>query len=241
MRLVIFGPQGAGKGTQSARITEKYGIPDIATGDIFRWAIKGGTALGLKVREYVESGRLVPDDLTIEVVKERLSAPDAAAGFLLDGFPRTIDQAKALDELLAEQGNAPGAEGDGPTAPGEKESQFDTRRSRAVSTALDAALAIEVPEEVSLRRLLGRRACSKCGRNYHVDSPPVEDWICDTCGGEVVERVDDLDEATVRRRLQLYHEQTEPLKAYYDERGLLRVIDGTASPDEVFEQIVTVL
>jgi len=212
MRLVIFGPQGAGKGTQSARITEKYGIPDIATGDIFRWAIKGGTALGLKVREYVESGRLVPDDLTIEVVKERLSAPDAEAGFLLDGFPRTNEQAKALDELLAEK-----------------------------TTSLDAALAIEVPEEVSLRRLLGRRACSKCGRNYHVDSPPADDWTCDTCGGEVVERVDDLDEATVRRRLELYHEQTEPLKAYYDERGLLRVIDGTASPDDVFDQIVAVL
>jgi len=212
MRLVIFGPQGAGKGTQSARITEKYGIPDIATGDIFRWAIKGGTALGLKVREYVESGRLVPDDLTIEVVRDRLSAPDCASGFLLDGFPRTIDQAKALDEILAEG-----------------------------STVLDAALAIEVPEEVSLRRLLGRRACAKCGRNYHVDSPPADDWTCDTCGGEVVERQDDLDEATVRRRLQLYHEQTEPLKAYYDERELLRVIDGTASPDDVFDQIVSVL
>jgi adenylate kinase len=212
MRLVIFGPQGAGKGTQSARITEKYGIPDIATGDIFRWAIKGGTALGLKVRAYVESGRLVPDDLTIEVVRDRLSAPDCVSGFLLDGFPRTIEQAKALDERLAEK-----------------------------TTSLDAALAIEVPEEVSLRRLLGRRACSKCGRNYHVDSPPADDWTCDTCGGEVVERVDDLDEATVRRRLELYHEQTEPLKAYYDERGLLRVIDGTASPDDVFDQIVAVL
>jgi adenylate kinase len=212
MRLVIFGPQGAGKGTQSARITEKYGIPDIATGDIFRWAIKGGTALGLKVREYVESGRLVPDDLTIEVVRDRLSAPDCVSGFLLDGFPRTIEQAKALDERLAEK-----------------------------TTSLDAALAIEVPEEVSLRRLLGRRACSKCGRNYHVDSPPADDWTCDSCGGEVVERVDDLDEATVRRRLELYHEQTEPLKAYYDERGLLRVIDGTASPDDVFDQIVAVL
>ncbi|MGH2730350.1 MAG: adenylate kinase family protein, partial [Actinomycetota bacterium] len=172
----------------------------------------GGTALGLKVREYVESGRLVPDDLTIEVVRDRLSAPDCASGFLLDGFPRTIDQAKALGEILAEG-----------------------------STALDAALAIEVPEEVSLRRLLGRRACSKCGRNYHLDSPPADDWTCDTCGGEVVERQDDLDEDTVRRRLQLYHEQTEPLKAYYDERGLLRVIDGTATPDDVFDQIVSLL
>jgi adenylate kinase len=212
MRVVIFGPQGAGKGTQSARIAEKYGIPAIATGEIFRWAVKGETALGLKVKEYVESGRLVPDDLTIEVVKERLSADDCAQGFLIDGFPRNAHQAEVLDELLAADGHS-----------------------------LDGALVIEVPEEVSLRRILGRRVCSQCGRNYHLDAPPENDWTCDRCGGPVVERTDDHEEATIRERLRLYHEQTEPLKAYYKERGLLREIDGTLPPDEVFQRIVTAL
>ena len=210
MRIVIFGPQGAGKGTQSARIAEKFGIPDIATGDIFRWAIKGNTALGLKAREYVEAGRLVPDAVTIGVVSERLQADDCLEGFLLDGFPRNVEQAQALDRIL---------EGSG--------------------CGLDAALVIDVPEKVSLRRLLGRRVCSNCGRNYHVDSPPEVNWTCDNCGGEVVERGDDLDEATVKERLSLYHSQTEPLKAYYADKGLLREVDGSAgSPDEVFTRIV---
>ena len=210
MRLVIFGPQGAGKGTQSARIAEKFGIPAIATGDIFRWAIKGGTALGLKAKEYVEAGHLVPDELTIGVVTERLQADDCQEGFLLDGFPRNVEQAHALDRILEKSG-----------------------------CTLDAALVIDVPEEVSLRRLLGRRVCSNCGRNYHLDTPPENNWTCDACGGEVVERGDDLDEATVKERLRLYHEQTSPLKAYYAERGLLREVDGSdGSPDEVFSRIV---
>ena len=210
MRFVIFGPQGAGKGTQSARITEKFGIPSIATGDIFRWAIKGGTALGLKAREYVDAGHLVPDELTIGVVRERLDADDCLEGFLLDGFPRNVGQARALDEILS-----------------------------GVECSLDAAIVIEVPEEVSLRRILGRRVCSNCGRNYHLDAPPEENWTCDACGGEVIERGDDLDEATVRERLRTYHEQTEPLKKYYRDKGLLVEIDGAdGSPDEVFARIV---
>ncbi|MDP9068548.1 MAG: adenylate kinase [Actinomycetota bacterium] len=209
MRLVIFGPQGAGKGTQGALIAEKYGIPSISTGEIFRWAIKGKTALGLKVLEYVDAGRLVPDDLTIEVVTDRLTAADCMDGFLLDGFPRNVGQARALDALLADR-----------------------------DAALDAALVVEVPEEVSLRRILGRRACSNCGRNYHVDAPPQVDWTCDACGGEVVERTDDHEEETVRNRLKLYHEQTEPLKNYYSDKGLLREIQGEGSPDEVFSRIV---
>lgn len=212
MRLIIFGPQGAGKGTQSARIAEKYAIPSIATGDIFRWAISGGTALGLKAREYVERGQLVPDELTIGVVTERLSADDAADGFLLDGFPRNLKQASALDDWLGKSG-----------------------------AKLDAALAIEVPEEISLHRIIGRRVCSNCGRNYHVDTPPREDWICDTCGSEVEGRSDDQGEKTIRQRLSLYHEQTEPLKAYYQERGLLREIDGLGSPEEVFGRIVAAI
>ena len=210
MRLVIFGPQGAGKGTQAARIAEKYGIPSISTGEIFRWAIKGKTALGLKVLEYVDAGSLVPDELTIEVVTDRLTADDCREGFLLDGFPRNVGQARALDALLADGG-----------------------------TALDAAVVLEVPEETSLRRILGRRVCTNCGRNYHLDAPPEKDWTCDACGGEVVERTDDHEAETVKNRLRLYHQQTEPLKKYYDDKGLLREIDGLGSPDEVFSRIVS--
>lgn len=209
MRLVIFGPQGAGKGTQGALIAEKYGIPSISTGEIFRWAIKGKTALGLKVLEYVDAGRLVPDELTVEVVTNRLTADDCIDGFLLDGFPRNVGQARSLDALLADQ-----------------------------NAALDAALVVEVPEDVSLRRILGRRACSDCGRNYHLDAPPQNDWTCDACGGDVVERTDDHEEETVRNRLKLYHEQTEPLKNYYADTDLLREINGEGSPDEVFSRIV---
>ena len=212
MRLIIFGPQGAGKGTQSERIAEKYAIPAISTGGIFRWAITGGTALGLKAKEYVQSGRLVPDEVTIGVVAERLDADDTQEGFLIDGFPRNLEQAEALDDILTEKGDA-----------------------------LDAALVIEVPEEVSLRRLLGRRMCSKCGHNYHLDTPPQNNWTCDVCGGDVVAREDDEDAATVTERLRLYHGQTEPLKQYYEDKGLLRLIDGTASPDEVFAAIVSAL
>jgi adenylate kinase len=210
MRLVIFGPQGAGKGTQSARIAEKYDIEAIATGDMFRWAISHGTEVGLKAREYVDAGRLVPDEVTIEIVRERLEA-GGFGGFLLDGFPRNLAQADALDGLLEER-----------------------------NTRLDAALVLHVPEEVSLRRILGRRVCSNCGRNYHVNSPPREDWTCDRCGGRVERRSDD-DEGNIRDRLKLYHDQTEPLKAYYDARGILREVDGQGTMDEVFDRLVAVL
>jgi adenylate kinase len=212
MRLVMFGPQGAGKGTQSARIAEKYGIPSIATGDIFRWAIKGGTSLGGKVKQYVEAGALVPDELTIETIRERLTADDCKEGFLLDGFPRSVPQAQALDEILAEK-----------------------------HCALDAALVLQVSEEVSLRRLTGRRVCSNCGRNYSLDSPPEVNWTCDVCGGEVTPRVDDEHEEAIRARLKSYHDTTEPLKAYYGEKGILREIDGTQGPDDVFSGIVSAL
>lgn len=212
MRLIIFGPQGAGKGTQSARIGEKYGIPAVSTGEIFRWAIKGKTALGNKVLEYVDAGKLVPDELTIKVISERLGGDDCAEGFLLDGFPRNVQQAKALDSLMED-----------------------------IECSLDGALVIEVPEEVSLRRILGRRVCQECGCNYHLDAPPEKNWTCDVCGGDVVERVDDHEEQTIRARLALYHDQTEPLRTYYEERDLLREIDGMGSPDEVFSRIVSAI
>ena len=212
MRIVIFGPQGAGKGTQAARIAEKFGIPAISTGEIFRWAIKGKTALGNEVLEYVNAGRLVPNDLTIKVVSERIASDDCADGFLLDGFPRNIVQAEALDELLND-----------------------------VEVSLDAALVIEVPEELALRRLTGRRVCEDCGRNYHLDSPPENNWTCDACGGRVIARDDDEDAAALKERLATYHDQTEPLYEYYERTGRLRKIDGTGSPDEVFSRIVEAL
>ena len=212
MRLAIFGPQGAGKGTQALRISEKYGIPSISTGEIFRWAVAGKTALGLRVLEHVNAGKLVPNDLTIQVVRERLAAEDVKDGFIVDGFPRNTVQAEALDELLAEQG-----------------------------CGLDAALVIDVPQEVSVRRILGRMACVRCGRNYSIESPPEKPGVCDKCSGEVVRRTDDVDERTVLSRLDTYHRETEPLKVYYDERGLLREVSGEGSPEEVFARIVAVL
>jgi adenylate kinase len=212
MRLVVFGPQGAGKGTQSAMISEKFGIPSIATGDIFREQVSRGTPLGLKVKEYLDGGHLVPDDLTIEVVHERLSEEDCVNGWLLDGFPRSVAQAEALETMLAHDG-----------------------------IPLDAAIVIDIPVEVSLQRIMSRRICSNCGRNYSLDSPPQKNWTCDVCGGEVVARSDDTDEPAIRRRLELYYEMTEPLKMFYEQRSLLRVVDGQGSPAEVFDRIVAVL
>jgi adenylate kinase len=212
MRLIIFGPQGAGKGTQSARLQEKFDIAVVSTGDMFREGVKSHSDLGAKVRSYIDAGKLVPDELTIEVVRARLSQDDARSGFLLDGFPRTIGQAKALDEVLADE-----------------------------KQHLDAAIALEVPEDVSLRRIMGRRVCKECGRNYHVDAPPASDWRCDRCGGEVVQRNDDADEEAIRSRLEAYHEQTEPLKEYYRDQGILREVNGVGSPDEVFGRILAAL
>ena len=213
MELVILGPQGAGKGTQSVRLIEKYAIPDIATGDIFRAAMKDSeNELGAKVRQYVDSGRLVPDELVIEIVLARLRQDDTQDGFLLDGYPRSRAQAEALDRFLSERG-----------------------------TPLDGAIVIEVPEEVSMRRILSRRVCAQCGWTYSVDMPPKSNWTCDRCGGEVVGRMDDQEEVTVRERLKNYTETTLPLKRYYDERQVLVQIDGTKTPDEVFSDIVSAL
>ncbi|MDQ3766199.1 MAG: adenylate kinase [Actinomycetota bacterium] len=208
MRLVIFGPQGAGKGTQGSLISEEWGIPAISTGDIFRWKIAQHTELGRDVKEYVDNGDLVPDRLTIRLVRDRLAQEDTSSGWLLDGFPRNIGQAEALERLTADLG-----------------------------AELEAALLLEIPEEVSLHRILGRTVCSGCGRNYHVDVPPEEDSICDLCGGEVVERSDDNDKEAIRRRLRTYYDETAPLADFYEERGLLRRIDGKGSPDAIFERV----
>ena len=205
MRLLIFGPQGAGKGTQGRRVAEEFGLDAIATGDLFRWAISKETDVGMKAKEYVDEGKLVPDDVTVEVVRELLDAKNFDR-FLLDGFPRNISQAHSLDKVLSEH-----------------------------SASIEAVLALEVPEEVSLRRIVGRRVCSNCGRNYHEDAPPVENWTCDRCGGKVERRTDDTPE-NVQKRLRLYHEQTEPLKSHY--RDVLHIVDGMGTPDEVFARIV---
>jgi adenylate kinase len=213
LELVILGPQGAGKGTQSLRLIEKYDIPDIATGDIFRAAMRDpDNELGAKVRQYVDSGRLVPDELVIRIVLDRLAEDDARDGFLLDGFPRSRGQAEALDDFLAKQ-----------------------------DRPLDGAIVVEVPEEVSLRRILGRRVCSQCGRSYSIAMPPKSNWTCDVCGGEVIGRMDDQEQATVRERLRNYRETTVPLMKYYEEHGVLVKIDGTKTPDEVFTDIVSAL
>ena len=208
MRVVMLGAPGAGKGTQAARICETYEIPHISTGDIFRANIKGGTELGKKAKSYMDAGGLVPDELVCDLVADRLQQDDCMNGYVLDGFPRTIAQAQALDSFLSENGSR-----------------------------LDCAIDIEVPDEDIIRRMGGRRACLKCGATYHVEYlKPKQEGICDTCGSELVLRDDDQPE-TVKTRLSVYHEQTQPLIDYYSGEGILVTIDGTRSADEVFEAI----
>lgn len=198
MRLVLLGPPGAGKGTQAALICKHLGIPHISTGDMFRQAIKEGTELGRQAEKYLQSGGLVPDDVTIGLIQERLSHSDCRQGFLLDGFPRTVAQAEALDAWLA----------------GRKEK-------------LDAVIDIEVPREELMARLTGRRVCRQCGATYHLQyNPPAEAGKCDVCGGELIQRADDT-AATVGKRLDVYNEQTAPLITYYRQRGLLKEIEGS--------------
>lgn len=208
MRLVLLGPPGAGKGTQAQEISRRLDIPHISTGDMFRVAIRSGTEVGRKAKEYLEAGRLVPDEVVIGLVKDRLSRRDCEGGFLLDGFPRTVPQAEALDAWLEENG-----------------------------LKLDAVLDIEVPRDVLLIRLSGRRVCFQCGINYHVVyNPPKIAERCDQCGEELVQRLDDK-EATVRERLLVYDRQATPLKEYYRLRGVLREINGNQEIPKVLEDI----
>ncbi len=212
MNIVLLGAPGAGKGTQAARMVERYGVPHISTGDIFRKAVGEGTPLGLEAKKYMDAGQLVPDDVVIGIVVDRLAEPDAAKGFMLDGFPRTVAQADALDAALARSGRK-----------------------------LDAVVLVDVPDEALVERLTARRQCRECGRIYNVlVDPPAVEGVCDVCGGEVYQRDDDTVE-TVSKRLAVYNEQTAPLIEYYRERGVLKPVDGTKSMDEVFTQIVGVL
>jgi adenylate kinase len=208
VHLILVGPPGAGKGTQAANLVEEYGVPHIATGDIFRSAIKNKTPLGKKAKEYIDQGKLVPDEVTIGIVRERLSKGDCQEGFILDGFPRTIAQADALAEILKE-----------------------------LNIELNAVLNIKVSDEEVIKRLSGRRICSDCGASYHVDfNPPQEDGVCDKCEGDLYQREDDQPE-TIKERLKVYKEKTEPLINYYQEAGLLKNVNGEAGLDEVFGNI----
>lgn len=212
LRTILLGPPGAGKGTQAVKIVEKYGVPHISTGDIFRENIKKGTELGKKAQEYMNRGELVPDDLVIEIATTRLLEDDCKNGFLLDGFPRTVYQAKKLDEFLAAHGSK-----------------------------IDKVLDIAVEKEELITRLTGRRVCKACGASYHVvNIPPKTEGICDICGGELVQRADDNIE-TVTNRIDVYEAQTKPLVDYYEKAGNIAHIDGATGLDNVFADIVKAL
>ena len=208
MKIVMLGAPGAGKGTQAVNIAREYDIPHVSTGDIFRANIKNGTELGMKAKEYMDKGALVPDEVTIGMLLDRIAEPDCKNGYVLDGFPRTIPQAESLKKALKDKGDA-----------------------------LDVAVNIDVPDEVIEGRMSGRRSCPKCGASYHVVfTPPAKEGICDHCGTELVQRADDKPE-TVKARLATYHEQTQPLIDFYKAEGILREVDGTKSPSEVFTAI----
>lgn len=208
MRLVLLGPPGAGKGTQAANIVEAFQIPHISTGDIFRKNLKENTPLGLKAKEYMDKGLLVPDELVVDLVQDRLAQEDCKAGFMLDGFPRTVVQAEALDRVLAD-----------------------------MDMDLSAVLNIEVDQDLLLKRITGRRICRSCGATYHVEfNPPAKEGICDLCGGELYQRDDDVEE-TVAKRLEVYNEQTQPLIDFYNKTGVLIDINGQQDIDKVFEDI----
>ncbi|PIH00416.1 adenylate kinase [Clostridium combesii] len=212
MRVILLGPPGAGKGTQAKLISEKFSIPHISTGDIFRANIKEKTPLGIEAKRYIDNGQLVPDEVTIGIVKDRLTKDDCDNGFLLDGFPRTVAQAEALDEFL-----------------------------KGINKELDVALLIKVPEEFILERMTGRRVCTSCGASYHIRfNPPKIEGKCDICDNELIQRKDDT-EATVKERLEVYSKQTYPLINYYKDNGIISEVNGTESINEVFGNISNIL
>lgn len=212
MKIVMLGAPGAGKGTQAKKISEKFSIPHISTGDIFRANIKNGTELGAKAKVYMDQGLLVPDELVVDLVVDRLKQDDCKDGYILDGFPRTIPQAEALDNALA-----------------------------AIGEKMDYAVNIEVPDEFIINRMSGRRACVACGGTYHIVNIPTKvEGICDACGGALILRDDDKPE-TVKKRLDVYHEQTQPLVDFYQGKGILVDVDGTKGLMDVFNEIVDIL
>ena len=212
MNLILLGAPGAGKGTQATVLCEKAGVPHISTGDIFRENIKNNTQLGIEAKKYMDAGALVPDELTIQIVKDRLQKDDCAKGFVLDGFPRTIPQAEMLDAELKAQG-----------------------------IAIDAVINIDVKDDVIIKRMSGRRTCSKCSTPYHtIYNKPKQEGICDACGGELVQRADDKEE-TVKNRLETYHEQTEPLIKYYGDQDKVIDFDGQKDIDEISQDIFNAL
>ena len=212
MKIVMLGAPGAGKGTQAKMIAEKYSIPHISTGDIFRANIKEGTPLGLEAKSYMDQGKLVPDELTVKILLDRVAKDDCKNGYVLDGFPRTIPQANVLKEAL------------------------DAQNDR-----IDYAINVDVPDENIVRRMSGRRACVTCGATYHIEHvPPKKEGICDKCGSNLILRDDDKPE-TVLNRLKIYHEQTQPLIDFYNNEGILKEVDGTIDVKDVFENITKIL
>ena len=212
MKIIMLGAPGAGKGTQAKMIADKYGVPHISTGDIFRANIKNGTELGMEAKKYMDQGLLVPDELTVRILLDRVAQDDCKNGYVLDGFPRTIPQAEVLDSELTKLGDH-----------------------------IDYAIYVDVPDENIVKRMSGRRACLTCGATYHIEHvPPKKEGICDVCGSELVLRDDDKPE-TVKNRLNVYHEQTQPLIDFYTEKGVLKTVDGTVPMEEVFAAITAIL
>lgn len=212
MKLILLGPPGAGKGTQAKMLTERFEIPQISTGDILRSSVREGTPMGLKAKGFMDAGALVPDDVVVGIVRERLQLPDCSHGFILDGFPRTVAQADALADTLS-----------------------------ALGKDLDAVVSLEVDVEALVERLTGRRTCRQCGRGFHVKfDPPRHPGVCDGCGGELFQRDDDQ-EATIRKRLMVYSEQTAPLVTYYSQVDLLKTVDGMLPINIVGQKILELL
>ena len=212
MKIIMLGAPGAGKGTQAKMIAAKYGVPHISTGDIFRANIKNGTELGAKAKEYMDKGLLVPDELVVDLIMDRFKADDCKNGYILDGFPRTIPQAEALDAALS-----------------------------AIGDSVDYAINVEVPDENIIQRMSGRRACVGCGATYHIVYNPTKvEGKCDACGADLILRDDDKPE-TVEKRLHVYHEQTQPLIDYYKNKGILKEVDGTVGMNDVFAAITDIL
>ena len=212
MKIIMLGAPGAGKGTQAEMICEKYSLPHISTGDIFRANIKNGTELGMEAKKYMDQGQLVPDELTVKILLDRVAKDDCKNGYVLDGFPRTIPQAEVLTDAL-----------------------------NKLNDKVDYAINVDVPDENIINRMSGRRACVTCGATYHIQyAPTKKEGICDKCGSELILRDDDKPE-TVKNRLDVYHKQTQPLIEYYNNKGILREVDGTVAMKDVFESIVKIL